>query len=113
MAPRVTLNVYKVFGKRQERAESFSIAKAPIRQAVDDGCDLINLSLGGEVDMPEVLREILRARALGAVRRAAILGMSERAAVEDLARYSAVVAVAACGRRNTYPAGALAGAAEA
>lgn len=105
VAPGVTLHVYKVFGKRQERAESFSIAKA-IRQAVDDGCDLINLSLGGEADMPEVLREILRARALGVVCLAAS-GNDDRAAVSYPARYSAVLAVAACGRRNTYPAGAL------
>lgn len=101
VAPAVQLHVYKVFGKDQETAASFNIAKA-IRQAVDDGCDLINMSLGADSDMPDVLREIQRARAMGVVCLAAT-GNDYRAPVGYPARYSQVVAVAALGRKKTYP----------
>jgi subtilisin len=104
VAPGVTLHVYKVFGHNKETAESFHIAKA-IRQAVDDGCDLINMSLGAERDMPDVLREIQRARAMGVVCLAAT-GNDYRAPVGYPARYSQVMAVSALGRKRTYPGGA-------
>lgn len=103
VAPGVELNVYRVFGKGQESALSFSIAKG-IRQAVDDGCDLINLSLGGDTDMPDVLREIQRARALGTVCVAAA-GNDYRAPVSYPARYGQVLALSACGRDKTFPPG--------
>lgn len=102
VAPGVDLRVYRVFGKGQEQALSFNIAKG-IRQAVDDGCDLINLSLGGQVDIPDVLREIHRARALGVVCIAAT-GNDYRGAVNYPARYPPVLAVSAFGRKGTYPA---------
>ncbi len=103
-APGAALHVYRVFGRNSETAESFSIAKA-IRQAVDDGCDLINLSLGGEGDMPDVLREIQRARALGVVCLAAT-GNDYRGPVSYPARYAQTMAVSAFGRKGTFPAGA-------
>ncbi len=46
IAPGVTLRSYRVFGKGAGGASNFAIAKA-IDRAVGDGCDLINLSLGG------------------------------------------------------------------
>lgn len=101
-APGVELHVYRVFGKDQQLALSFNIAKG-IRQAVDDGCDLINLSLGGMDDMPEVLREINRARAMGVVCIAAT-GNEYRSAVGYPARYSPVLSVSAFGRKATWPA---------
>ena len=104
VAPGVTLNVYKVFGAKPNETDSFALAKA-IRLAVDDGCDLVNMSLGGYTDMPDVLREIQRARAMGVVCLAAT-GNKQRAPVTYPARYSSVLAVAASGRRHTYPAGA-------
>lgn len=103
-APGVDLNVYRVFAKGQEKALSFNIAKG-IRQAVDDGCDLINLSLGGDVDIPDVLREIQRARALGVVCMVAT-GNDYRGSVNYPARYSQAVAVSAFGRKGTFPRGA-------
>lgn len=103
-APGVALHVYRVFGRSSETAESFSIAKA-IRQAVDDGCDLINMSLGGEGGMPDVLREIQRARALGVVCLAAA-GNDYRGPVSYPARYAQALAVSAFGRKGTFPAGA-------
>lgn len=104
VAPGVALHVYKIFGRGQALTDSFHITKA-IRQAVDDGCDLINMSLGADVDMPDVLREIQRARALGSVCLAAT-GNDFRAAVGYPARYPQVVAVTAMGRRGTYPGAA-------
>lgn len=101
IAPGVDLHVYRVFGKDQQLALSFNIAKG-IRQAVDDGCDLINLSLGGTDDMPEVLREINRARAMGVVCIAAA-GNEYRSGVSYPARYSPVLAVSAYGRKGTWP----------
>jgi subtilisin family serine protease len=101
VAPGVTLHVYKVFGTGQERAESFHIAKA-IRMAVNDGCDLINISLGAAQDMPDVLREVQRARALGVVCLGAT-GNDFRAPVSYPAAYSQVLAVSALGRKGTYP----------
>jgi subtilisin len=104
VAPGVTLHVYKIFGRNQETTNSFLITKA-LRQAVDDGCDLINMSLGAVLDMPDVLREIQRARALGVVCLAAT-GNDYRAEVGYPARYPQVLAVSAMGRKGTYPAGA-------
>lgn len=104
VAPAVELHVYRVFAKGLETALSFNIAKG-IRQAVDDGCDLINLSLGGEVDIPDVLREIQRARALGVVCVAAT-GNDYRGPVNYPARYSQTLGISAFGRKATYPAGA-------
>lgn len=101
VVPAVDLHAYRVFGKGQEKALSFNIAKG-IRQAVDDGCDLINVSLGGDADVPDVLREVQRARTLGAVCLAAT-GNDYRGPVNYPARYSAVLGVAACGRRGTWP----------
>lgn len=104
VAPGVDLHVYRVFGMGREKALSFNIAKG-IRQAVDDGCDLINLSLGGEADVPDVLREIHRARAMGVVCIAAA-GNDYRNAVTYPARYSPVLGISAFGRKGTWPAGA-------
>lgn len=104
VAPGVDLHIYRVFGKGQEKALSFNIAKG-IRQATDDGCDLINLSLGGEADVPDVLREIHRARAMGVLCVAAA-GNDFRGAVNYPARYSAVLGISAFGRVGTWPAGA-------
>jgi subtilisin len=104
VAPGVELPVYRVFGEGQEKALSFNIAKG-IRQAVDDGCDLINLSPGGEANVPDVLREIHRARAMGVVRIAAA-GNDYRGTVNYPARYSPVMGVSAFGRKGNWPAGA-------
>ena len=42
----MTLRSYRVFGKGQDNASNYAIAKA-IDAAVADKCDLINMSLGG------------------------------------------------------------------
>jgi len=46
VAPGVTLRSYRVFAKGGDNASNFAIAKA-IDAGVADGCDLLNMSLGG------------------------------------------------------------------
>ncbi|MFC5514015.1 S8 family serine peptidase [Massilia jejuensis] len=105
IAPGVELRVYKVFKPRAKTADSFSIAKA-IRRAVEDGCDLINLSLGTKTDVNEILRQIRYARANGVVCIAAA-GNDGRQAVRYPAAYSQVLSVTALGRKGTYPMRAI------
>ncbi len=66
LAPAVTLRSYRVFGKGQDRASNYSIIKA-IDRAVTDGCDLINLSLGGGPADDATRAAIEDARAAGSV----------------------------------------------
>jgi subtilisin family serine protease len=101
VAPGADLRVYRVFADGQDEALSFNIAKG-IRQAVEDRCDLINLSIGGEQEVPDVLREIQRARALGVVCIAAA-GNDFRSTPNYPARYPAALAVSAFGTTGTFP----------
>ena len=66
VAPGVTLRSYRVFGHGQAGASNFAIAKA-IDAAVADGCDLINMSLGGGSEDPTTDDAISAARAAGTV----------------------------------------------
>jgi subtilisin len=101
-APGVTLNVYRVYGKNETSTGSFVVAEA-IRRAVDDGSDLINLSLTLESDQPEVIREIRRARASGVAIIAA--AGNEASKVMFPARLSGVLGVSAMGVLNCAPTG--------
>lgn len=103
VAPGVELCSYRVFEDSHDSASSFVIAKA-IRQAVADGCHLINLSLGSVTEMPEVAREVSRARALGVVCLAAA-GNDDRAAVRYPAKQAEALAVSAFGRKKLAPVG--------
>jgi subtilisin family serine protease len=102
-APAAALHAYRVFGRGEQTANSFYIAKA-IRQAVNDGCDLINLSLGSQDEAPDMLREIRRAAAMGTVCVAAS-GNDYRASVAFPASYAETLAVSALGRIGTFPPG--------
>ena len=101
-AQGVTLNVYRVYPKGQTSTGSFAIAEG-IRQAVDDGADLINLSLTLDSDQPEIVRELKRARARG-IGVIAAAGNSS-GSVMFPARLSGVVAVSAMGIKGCAPAG--------
>ena len=80
LAPGVTLRSYRVFGKDGPMASNFAILKA-LDRAVADGCDLVNLSLGGGVRDPAIAAAIQDARAAGTLVIAAA-GNAERAPVE-------------------------------
>jgi subtilisin family serine protease len=103
LAPAVVLRSYRVFGKNNPRASNFAIAKA-IDRAWADGCDLINMSLGGG-DPDEVLQDaIADARAHGTLVIVAA-GNDGRQPVSFPASDSLSLAVSALGRRGTFPGG--------
>jgi subtilisin len=105
VAPGVTLRSYRVFGQGSDRASSFAIAKA-IDHAVADGCDLINLSLGGGPQDPATSSAIADARAAGSLVIVAA-GNGFRGPVSFPAADPLAIAVSAMGRVGTFPAGAV------
>ena len=103
VAPGVALRSYRVFGKGAEGASNFSIAKA-IDRAVSDGCDLINMSLGGSPRDEATHSAIADARAKGALVIVAS-GNDGRKPVSFPAADSLSLAVSALGRQGTFPDG--------
>jgi minor extracellular protease Epr len=104
VAPAAELHVYRVFKEGAPGASEFAIARA-VRRAVDEGCDLINLSLGQDSEPIAITRESRRARALGAVCIAAT-GNDYMSPVSYPARTNGVVAVTAAGVEGSFPPGA-------
>ncbi|GAB2594153.1 hypothetical protein GCM10027190_48030 [Spirosoma areae] len=102
VAPGVNLFAYRVFSKNSEGASSFAIIKA-IEQAVADGCDLINMSLGGGPADDATEDAISFAHDNGAVCFVAT-GNDGRQPVSFPASYSLSLAVGAMGRKGTFPA---------
>lgn len=107
VAPAAELHVYRVFKEGAPGASEFAIARA-VRKAVDEGCDLINLSLGQDSEPIAITRETRRARALGVVCIAAT-GNDYMSPVCYPARTNGVVAVTAAGVEGSFPAGANTG----
>lgn len=105
IAPQVELHAYRVFEKGDGGASEFAIARA-IRQAVDDGCDIINLSLGQASEPIAISREARRARANGVVCIAAT-GNDYMSPVSYPAKSSVVMAVSAGGVLDSWPEGAM------
>ncbi len=104
LAPAVVLRSYRVFGKSSSQASNFAIAKA-IDRAVADGCDLINMSLGGG-DPDEATQEaIADARSKGCLVIVAS-GNDNRQPVSFPAAFSSSLAVSAMGRKGTFPSSA-------
>ena len=101
-APKVELFSYRVFGKGQN-ASNFAIAKA-IDRAVADGCDLINMSLGGGPSDPAISGEIADARAAG-VAVICASGNDGLAEVSQPGADSRALAVGAFGRKGSFPTG--------
>jgi subtilisin len=103
LAPGVKLRSYRVFGKGAAGASNYSIAKA-IDQAVQDGCDLINLSLGGGPRDPATESAIHEARQHGTLVIAAA-GNEDRSPVDFPGSDPLCIAVSALGRKGTFPKG--------
>jgi subtilisin family serine protease len=102
IAPGVTLRAYRVFGRDAKGASNFAIAKA-IDRAVADGCDLINMSLGGPgPEDPATHSAITDARAKGTLVIVAA-GNDSRSPVSSPAADSLALAVSALGRVGTFP----------
>jgi len=101
VAPGVTLRSYRVFGKGGEGASNFDILKA-LDRAVGDGCDIVNMSLGGG-DLDDATHDaIAHARANGTLIIAAA-GNDDRSPVSAPASDPLAIAVSALGRKGTYP----------
>lgn len=104
IAPAAELMIYRVFAEGENGASEIAISKA-IRHAVDNGCDLINLSLGQDTEALSISRETRRARQLGVICIAAA-GNDGLGPVLYPARSSHMLAVTACGAYNCWPDGA-------
>lgn len=103
VAPAVTLRAYRVFPQGGEEASNFAISKA-IDRAVADGCDLINLSLGGGAADEATRAAIADARSRGSLVIAAA-GNDDHAPVSFPAADSLAIAISAFGRKGTFPSG--------
>lgn len=109
LAPGVTLRAYRVFGEAASGATNYAILKA-MMQAARDGCDIINLSIGGGPPDPGVAEAIQDARNHGMLVIIAA-GNDGKPFVSFPAAHENAIAVAALGRRGTYPAQSAAAAA--
>ena len=106
LAPGVTLRSYRVFGKGKPGASNFDILKA-LDRAVADGCDLVNMSLGGQGTVDAATHDaISNARAHGTLVFAAS-GNDDRMPVGAPARDPMALAASALGRKGTYPPGSV------
>jgi subtilisin family serine protease len=102
VAPGVDLYMYRVFSKGSPGASNFAIIKA-IEQAVKDGCDVINMSLGGGPADDATEDAISFAHDNGTICFVAT-GNDSRQPVSFPASFSLSLAVGAMGRKGTFPA---------
>jgi len=107
LAPAVTLRSYRVFGRQSDSASNYAITKA-IDRAVENGCDLINLSLGGGPADEAIEAAIQYARSRGSLVIVAA-GNEGRQPVSFPASYTLSLAVSAMGRKGTFPPGTTQG----
>lgn len=104
IAPAVTLHAYRVFPRDPSvGASNFDIGNA-IDLAVADGCDLLNLSLGGG-PMDAVTDEAIKAaRAKGTV--CVIAAGNEGGPVANPGRHPLAICISAMGFKGAWPKGA-------
>lgn len=103
IAPGVRLFSYRVFPNGGQGATNYDIIRA-IDRAVGDGCDLLNLSLGGPARDEAVREAIKDAFDQGSLCIAAS-GNDVRGPVSYPARWPETLAVSAIGRVGSFPAG--------
>lgn len=106
VAPGATLRSYRVFGKGVDGASNFDIAKA-VDQAVADGCDLLNLSLGGG-DPESTLAEAINDAFQRGVVTLCAAGNDGRQSVSFPGQLQQALAVSALGEKGTFPADSIA-----
>lgn len=105
LAPGVPLRAYRVFGRSGVGAMNYAILKAMIL-AGQDGCDIINLSLGGG-PYDDIVREAIQDARNQGMLVVAAAGNDGRNPVSYPAAYPGATAVTAMGREGTFPAGSL------
>ena len=104
IAPGVTLNVYRVFPRSGGGASNFDIGNA-IDQAAADGCDLLNLSLGGGPRDAVIDDAIKAARAKGSI--CVVAAGNDAGPVAQPGAHPLVVCVSAMGFKGAWPKGAV------
>ena len=102
VAPGVRLMSYRVFPNAGTGATNYDIIRA-IDRGVADGCDLLNLSLGGSTRDEAVRAAIKDAFEHGTLCVVAT-GNDGRGPVSYPARWPEALAVSALGRNGTFPA---------
>lgn len=104
VAPECTIRSYRVFPKNNTElgASNFSIINA-ILMAIDDGCDIINLSLSGSSAKDDGVRRAIEEAWNRGVLCVAASGNSGRKAVGYPAAHASCVAVSALGRDDLIP----------
>jgi subtilisin family serine protease len=100
VAPKAEIYSYRVFRKGEDTASNYPIIKA-IYLAIKDGCDLINMSLGGGEPDEATKTAIEDARAKGVL--VLVAAGNEGSEVSFPASYQMSMAVAAMGRKGAYP----------
>ena len=103
VAPGVDLRSYRVFPNAGGGATNYDILSA-IDRAVSDGCQIINLSLGGGGE-DEALRAAITAAQNAGTLVVAAAGNDGRKPVSFPASIESCVAVSAMGRTDAFPAG--------
>lgn len=105
LAPGVQLRAYRVFPEHGDNASNYAIIKAMLFAAYD-GCDIVNLSLGGGPHDPTVEQAISYLRNVG-ILVVISAGNDERYPATFPSVYPQAVAVTAMGREGTFPPGSL------
>ena len=102
VAPGVRLMSYRVFPNAGTGATNYDIIRA-IDRGVADGCDLLNLSLGGTT-RDEAVREAIKDAFDNGTLCFVATGNDGRGPVSYPARWPEAVAVSALGRTGAFPA---------
>ncbi|HEX8624157.1 MAG TPA: S8 family serine peptidase [Allosphingosinicella sp.] len=105
MAPGVGIRAYRVFPMNGDGATNYAVLKAMFL-AAQQGCDIINLSLGGgpfDFVVEEAIEDACNQGMLVVV----AAGNDDRSAVSYPAAYQGALAVSALGRETTFPAGSV------
>jgi subtilisin len=103
VAPGVKLMSYRVFPNAGGGASNYDIIRA-IDRSVADGCDLLNLSLGGPT-RDEAVREAIKSAFDHGTLCIVAAGNDSRSPVSYPAKWPESVAVSALGKTGTFPAG--------
>ncbi len=106
LAPGVDLRSYRVFAEPGAEASNFAILKA-VNAGVEDGCDILNMSLGVDGTDPALQSAVTHARDNGVLVIAASNNNSG-GAVGSPSAYPDCIGVSAMGRVGTIPDGARA-----
>ena len=106
VAPGAELRSYRVFPKADATGASNAAIINAIRAAVDDECDIVNLSLGGNSAKEDGVRDAVDFAWQNGVVCIAAAGNGGRKTVTFPARHPNAIAVSAVGKESLIPPGA-------